>query len=86
MGVIFREIHGWQFALSENIAIYTSSNVRKLGDTLKISINREVHHTQEKLTGPSNLQKWDPSILSLICRLDMLLQMQNFGLTNKTNQ
>jgi hypothetical protein len=36
MRVIFREIDGRQFALPKNIAIYTSSNIRKLGDTLKI--------------------------------------------------
>ena len=33
MRVIFREIDGRQFALPKNIAIYTSRNVRKFGDT-----------------------------------------------------
>ena len=84
MRVIFREIDEREFSLPKDIAIYTSSNVRKLGDTLKISINRDVRYTQ-KLTGPSNLQKWDPSILSSIYHFDRLLQMQNYGLTNKTN-
>ena len=86
MRVIFREIDGRQFALPKNIAIYTSSNVGKLGDTLKILMDRETHHMQQKLTGPWNLQKWDSSILSSVCRFDRLLQMQNYGLTNKKNQ
>ena len=86
MRVIFRGIDGRQFALSKNITIYTSSNVGKLGDTFEILINREAHYMQEKLTGPSNLQKWGPSILSSICHLDRLLQMRNYDLTNKINQ
>ena len=86
MRVIFRDIDGGQFAPPKNIAINTSSNVWKLGDTQKILINRKVHYMQEKLTGPSNLQKWDSSILSSVCHFDRPLQMQNYGLTNKTNQ
>ena len=53
---------------------------------LEKKISNEAQCTQGKLTGPWSLRKWDPNILSSICRPDRPSKMQNRGLANRTNQ